>query len=142
MEPKTMDSLAEGIDSLDELKKYSNAQYSTIQKLVKRISILEKENQELKQGGQNSENQSILSIDAPKGVSDEEVVCILELNKLKNLSLVKELTLEECRKVETYVRTLSVIRQRTGDKTGLMKDMSDKDLLEEFTKPDGKWSIS
>ena len=141
-ENPTIDKIADTLDNVEDLRRFSAAQFNTIQKLVKRVSQLEKENNELRASKSSQDNQSILTINQPQGVSDEETICILELNKLKNLSLVKELTLEECRKVETYVRSLNSIRARKDAVQNPAKEKSTEELLNEFSRIDSSWSIA
>lgn len=131
MSNETLDKMAASIDNLDELKDYCSAQFKTIKKLMTRVQQLEKENEEIRKNGQ-TKSEAILSIGIPEGASDAEAICVLELNKLKNRSLQDELTLEECRKVETYVRTLTTLRGQSQAKKDPAKDLSTADLMAEF----------
>ena len=125
-----IDFIAEKYKTKEDLKAYADAQYKTIIKLTKRIAKLEDEKKELLK---KVEDASIkMAIDNPTGVSDEEAICVMELNKLRNKSLVEDLTMEECRKVETYVKTLATIRNQPKKIDINTKGMSTEDLLKHF----------
>jgi len=105
----TIDKMAERFKTKEELKIYANAQYKTIQKLSKKIGELEKSVELLKEGLDPDKEGDIL-YQAVEGLSDQESICLLELSKLHLSSQQRELSLEETRKVETYVKTLYLIR--------------------------------
>ena len=127
----TIDQMAEKYDSVEELRAYSNAQYKTIIKLTKRLAELEDKNNKLKEEIGRAKESSVI-IENPDGISDEEAICIMELNRLRNKSLVEELTMEECRKVETYVKTLYTVRSKTKKEFNPAAGMSAEDLLKEY----------
>ena len=125
----TIDTMLEKYKSIDELKAYSNAQYKTITKLTKRLSELEQEIEGLLAKGYGQTEEVAVLIPDLNVVSDEEAICLMELNRLKNHSLRQELTLEECKKVETYVRTLISIREKKTKEPAKTKSMDTADLL-------------
>lgn len=121
------DKMADKYKTIPELKAYCNAQYATIGKLNKKINALEKDLKESKENkAEFSENTSLPNL---KGLSDEEAICIMELNKLRQRSTVDELNMEECRKVEAYVRTLLNLRDGDSPMVSQTGSMSTEDLL-------------
>ena len=129
----SIDRMAASIDNISDLKDYCSAQFKTIKKLSQRLQQLEKENEDLRKNGQ-TKSEAILNIGIPEGASDAEAICVLELNKLKNRSLQDELTLEECRKVETYVRTLTTLKNQKEQKRDPNSNKSTQELMQEFEK--------
>ena len=115
---------------MDELKAYSNAQYKTILKLTKRISELEQELEKIHESGYSkaADNTPVVIPDLSV-ISDEEAICLIELNRLKNRSMREELTAEECKKVETYVRTMLSIREKKAKEPPKTKAMDTAELL-------------
>lgn len=74
------------------------------QELLKQIDELRKENDFLK--------KEVVSLQQPTE-SPEELMCIEQIALLKAKSSAMELTLEETKKVETYVKVLQSIRSRS-----------------------------
>ena len=125
----TIDKMAERYKSVEELRIYANAQYKTIQKLSKKIGELEKINEKLKEGI-DPDREDEIRYQAPEGMTDQEAICVLELSKLHLSSQQRELTLEETRKVETYVKTLYMIRNDQVKAPPVTKNIDTKELLE------------
>lgn len=133
------DKMADKYKTVPELKAYCNAQYSTIVKLNKKINQLEQDIKDVKLN--KTDYKSSLLIPNTNGLSDEEAICIMELNKLRQRSMNDELTMEECRKVEAYVRTL--LNLRDGDTAAVSQtgSMSTEDLvkaMKSLSGPDSK----
>lgn len=124
----TIDKMAERYKSIEELRAYCNAQYKTIQKLSKKIAELEKDNEKLK-NGIDPDKEGEIRYQAPEGMSDQEAICVLELSKLHLSSQQRELTLEECKKVDTYVKTLTTIRNENVKSPSKTTNISTEDLL-------------
>jgi len=125
-----IDTIAERYKTKEELQAYAQAQYKSIIKLTRRIAKLEDDNDDLRR--ELKESGSTLTIDNPLGITDEEAICLMELNKLRNQSLITDLTMEECRKVETYVKTLATIRNQPKIIDIQTKGMTTEDLLKHF----------
>lgn len=132
MSNDTIDKMAERYQDIDSLRAYCNAQFNTIIKLNKRLEQLERENQELKE--KMIDGGPTINVPCPNGVTDEEAICIMELNRLRIMSMKTPLTLEECRKVETYVKTLATIRNQPKKMELSTKGMTAEALLDEFDK--------
>lgn len=63
-------------------------------------------------------------------VSDEEFICLNEIKKLKSISIVEELTYEQCKKLDVYVKTLLSIRLKKDKRLENTEDLSEEALLE------------
>lgn len=112
-----IDKMGEKFESIAELKEYSNAQYRTIVAQAKKINELESKIQELEKllvnGGSpildpNQPSSSVFS--QIQGLSDEEAIAIMELAKLKQVSLERDLDTNECKRFEIYTKTLLNLR--------------------------------
>ena len=113
---KTLDSF----NDIADLKEYSNAQYKTIVAQSKKINDLERKLETLETKLAKSEQtntiQSSLNTDQTGGsVDDGSTICLIQLALLRAAAMNGELTLEECKKVEIYVKTLQVIRGKGTD---------------------------
>lgn len=120
----------------EELVAYANAQYKTIIKLNKRIDKLEQELEEAKSISFEGDEEITKKYDFSV-ISDEEAICLMELNRLRQASMTHELTMEECRKVQTYVQTLATIRGKEMKAPKPTENMSTEDLLKAMESLDG-----
>lgn len=108
-----------------ELKEYCEAQYQEIVRLLKLNKQFEEEINHLKKllvGG-------IPLIQAPIQITNEELVCIKQINDLKSISDCQTLTLEESKKLDTYVKVLRLIRSNSKEAKDILKDVNTDDLL-------------
>jgi len=131
----TIDKMATKYKTVAELRVYANAQYKTIIKLNQKINDLNKEIEDIKSN--KTEYKSSFTIPNLKGISDEEAICIMELNKLRQRSMNDELTMEECRKVEAYVRTLLNLRDGETGAVSQTGSMSTEDLVKAMNSLSG-----
>lgn len=143
MKSKDLDQMASKFsESLDDQMIMINAQKNTIEKLTRRIGDLEKENKSLKEQAskpvQVGDEFSAVPLDASGNpVSDEESICITQLRILKNKALGDELSLEETKKAEIYVKTLQILRggnSKSKDKKPIESFSNDNllDMLKEM----------
>lgn len=137
----TLDKMAAQFNTVDDLKVYCDAQFKTIQRLTAQINEIRKENDEwkdkyikLKESKNALEANQI--INQPKddkltklGVTSQEAICIMQLEFIKQSALVRELTLEETKKVEILVKTLDTIRNVPKKIEIDTKDMSNEQLI-------------
>lgn len=108
-----------------ELKEYCERQYQEILNLLKLNKKLEEEVGHLKKllvGG-------IPLIQTPIQITNEELVCIKQINDLKAISDCQTLTLEESKKLDTYVKVLRLIRSNSKEAKDILKDVNTDDLL-------------
>lgn len=122
---------------IEDLKEYSNSQYKVIVSQSKKISELEKKLEateaKLIKAEQTNTVSSALSTDQTGGNNDDgTTICMIQLALLRAAAMNGELTLEETKKVEIYVKTLQLIRGKANDKdtkkdTG--KSLSNEELI-------------
>jgi hypothetical protein len=107
---------------IEDLREYSNSQYKVIVSQSKKISELERKlestESKLAKSEQKGTITNALSADQTGGSnSDGETICLIQLALLRASAMNAELTLEETKKVEIYVKTLQVIKGKgTEDK--------------------------
>lgn len=130
-----VDQMMQQFKTDTELKAYAEAQYMTILEMSKKIQKLEEDNLHLKKMLEKSvpileEDKKDLLI-FPAGTTNEEIICSIQLGKLKELSMERELTLEETKKTEIYSKILLSLRNKTDDskKQAPTEALSTADLL-------------
>jgi len=109
----------EAFKDIEDLKEYSNAQYKTIIAQSKKINDLERKlestEEKLAKSEQTNTIAGSLSKDQDNNGSDGETICLIQLALLRSAAMKGELTLEETKKVEIYVKTLQVLRGKGGE---------------------------
>lgn len=124
------------MDNTKDLQAYSDAQYATIVAQSKKITELERKLEitevKLSKAEQSSNISTSLNKDQTGGSnSDGETICLIQLALLRAAAMLGELTLEECKKVEIYVKTLQIIKGKTEDKKikEAGKNLSNEELI-------------
>lgn len=99
---------------IEDLREYSNSQYKVIVSQSKKISELEKKLESVESKLAKSEQVNTvagaLSKDQDGTNDDGTTICLVQLALLRSKAMNDELTLEECKKAEIYVKTLQVIK--------------------------------
>lgn len=138
MSSNNLDKMSIKFKEFSELQMFAEAQQKTIISLTKKLNEKEDEIKHLKkliEGAvpllPSSESQSIIINLAD---TDEKNICKLELNKLKKLSLDRELTLEEAKKVDIYSKLLLAIDSKAPKAPRDVEPISDEALLEVLKK--------
>ncbi len=90
----------------DELQKFAQTQHKALIEAAKRISVLQEKNEHLEQLLLN--NTSSLGLQA---VTPEESICMQQIRILESKSQIRELTPEETRKFDIFVKNLKLIRE-------------------------------
>lgn len=133
MSNNNLDKMSIKFKEFSELQMFAEAQQKTIVSLTKKLNEKEDEIKHLKKLIEGavpllpSTETSSLIINLSD--SDEKNICKLELNKLKKLSLDRELTLEEAKKVDIYSKLLLSIDAKTVKPPRDVSPISDDDLL-------------
>lgn len=104
-----IDEMAKKFESTAELQEYAQAQFNVIRKLQKENNDLKKKNEELMKNAQAS------STSIAPDPKDLQSICELEIAKLRNSSLQRELTLEETRKLEIYSKVLNSTKKKVDE---------------------------
>lgn len=138
MSNDSIDKMVESYTKTEEDQKvFLNVQTQTILNQSKEINRLKKEIEKL--AGEieryTIENAQLKAL-APKenngqfATSDEETICVVQLAILKNHAMARELTMEECKKTEVYVKTLKEIRgKKVVEQEDPVETLSNEDLL-------------
>lgn len=127
---KTITDLEVDYQQYIELKAYSDAQSKTLVEMSKKIKKLEDENKELKKHLMNV--TPLIKSDSSKpnlSTTDEETICRQQIYKLKEISMDRELTLEETKRLDIYTKILIEIENKPKVYEVKSKNLSDNDLL-------------
>ena len=105
---------------IEDLREYSNSQYKVIVSQSKKISELERKlestESKLAKAEQTNTVAGALNTDQTGGSNDDgSTICLIQLALLRAAAMNGELTLEETKKVEIYVKTLQVIRGKNPE---------------------------
>lgn len=119
---------------LAELRVFSEAQQKTIIKLTKKNKELEEEITHLKKLLETTvpviSTESSPAISAEKFLtSDQEAICRMQLNRLKEVSYERELTLEEAKRVEIFSKIINVLENSPKTIKVETKGIDSKDLM-------------
>jgi hypothetical protein len=138
MSNDSIDKMAEEYSKSDsDQNAFIKAQGQTIISQSKEISKLKKELENIVKDIERLtvENAQLKAM-SPKdnlgefAVSDEETICVVQIAILKNHAMVRELTMEECKKTEIYVKTLKEIRgKKVEEKKDVVETLSNEELL-------------
>ncbi len=110
-----------------ELQNYSDAQFKTIINLQQKNHELQEEIKSLK---------TILESNLPRieigtndlGIPNEILICETQLFLLKEHAMTRELTMEECRKVQILTEVLEKVKKKPKDTSNVEK-LDNEDLL-------------
>lgn len=128
-----MDKMLEQFKDMASLQKYADAQYKTILSLTKKVKLLEQENMNLKDILEKStplldEEKKTFNLPEVEASSDEEMIAKVQLARLNEISLDRELTLEEAKRVEIFTKILTT-KGANKSITVQMQKMNNDDLL-------------
>jgi regulator of replication initiation timing len=133
----SIDKLAEQYTETEsESKGYIKAQQATIISQTKNINELRKKLEELSRQCETLtiENTKLKAL-APASsldaaIPDEESICLVQLALLNNMSMQRELTLEETKKTEIYSKILVTLRSKKPEKEeNTISSLSNEDLI-------------
>lgn len=98
-----------------KLQAYSNAQTNTIIELSRKLKLAQDEVTHLKKLLEGS--VPLIKAEGSGGiisnVGDQEYICRTEINKLRDISKDRELSLEECKKLDIYSKILKELNSGT-----------------------------
>lgn len=129
----SIDKMLEQIKDFASLQKYAEAQYKTILSLSRKVKVLEEQNIELKDLLEkstpvlNEEKKNFVAYQV-EASSDEEMIAKVQLARIKEISMDRELTLEEAKRVEIFTKILNT----KGSSSPIMlqtQKMDSEDLL-------------
>ncbi len=130
-----MESISKTIQQykdFDSLQQFAEAQNKTIIQISKQVQKLKEERDHLK-----TLLESSVPLIKKEGehvgekflTTAEEAICVMQLDKLRDISSARELTLEETRKVEVFSKVLAAVRNAPKTIEIKNKQMSSEELL-------------
>jgi hypothetical protein len=131
--------------SKEEMEAFIKAQQDTISKLMAENSKLLEENEHLKGLFLNTNKELVVKVDTNKGKEistlepiDEELICDMEIRKLKDISMNRALNLDETKRFDILVKAKLAIRGKEEKPIDVTpkpkKDL--KALMKAATKPE------
>lgn len=129
----TIDTLAGQFESYSELQKYCDNQYKTLQIIQKENTALKKEIEHLKDLLSSTTTLMSSSVESFQP-TNEELICEIQLTKLKDKAFQRELTLEETKRLEILVKSLHAIKEKSPSSIPTeWKNIQDKDNIEKLS---------
>lgn len=133
----SIDRLADQYTDTDsDAKAYQKAQASTIVAQTRQINEIRKKLEEISRQCEilTIENTKLKALAPASGleatIADEESICLVQLALINNMSMQRELTLEETKKTEIYSKVLQSIRgKKPEEKEQSIGNLSNEDLL-------------
>jgi len=122
-------NLAKSFKDMTELQAYCDSQYKLIIDLSKKINKLEQEKKSLEETLLKNNLNSSPLLDLSTELSNEEVVCMVQLKLLKEISDRGSLTLEETRKFEIFTKILQIIHSNKKNNGEVLNKVKDDELL-------------
>lgn len=116
--------------ALIDLREFSEAQQKVIIQLNKKIQKLEAEKAKLEETISKSPVQLFqgnISLDSE--MATEEAICTMQIKRLEEISLGRELTLEETRKLEAFSKILATFRNNKEKPKNKTDNIHDSELL-------------
>lgn len=113
-----------------DIKSYSDAQFTTIVDLQKKITSLQEENKSLKimlEG--NLPPITFSDSNLLLGISKEQLICEVQIEILKNDAITRALTLEETKKFVMFEEILDKIRKDPTKRDSHVEALDDTTLL-------------
>jgi len=130
----SLEKMLDEAKDLAELRVFSEAQQKTIMKLNKKNKELEDEIVHLKKLLETTapvittETNPVISTEKFL-TTDQEAICRMQLNRLKEVSFERELTLEEAKRVEIFSKIINVLENSPKTIKVETKNIDSKDLM-------------
>lgn len=138
----SIDDLAKEYQTIEEWKAFATAQQKQVASLSKKIKELEVEKKDLKkQLTEVPTSTKVLDFPGQSNIllkSDVETIAQVQLQKLKEISFDRELTLEEAKRVEIFNKVILSNKVKAGDVNGQGKELSEEELIGLLADDSGK----
>ncbi len=130
---KNVKDITEMEDNFKSLQEYSDNQFRTILELKKQLDDALSQNNAmrvaLEKRPQESLVRNIPNID-PSGISNEQLICEVQIALLKEKAITRELSLEETRQFVALTDTLLKLKEKENAVQNVkVRDISDEELL-------------
>lgn len=113
----------------EEKEQFMAAQLQTINNLTKQVEQLRKEKKQLEDQVKKSATPSSASDKQQDEISFQDQICKEQLRLLNSVSLERELTAEEARKVEIYSKILAGPKTSDKKQSSPVDNMTQGELL-------------
>lgn len=138
---KSIDALQEEFTALQE---YSDQQFKTIIALKEKLDTLEAQNNAMRVA---LEKKPVKDLNIPNldvsGLSNEQLICTVQIALLKETALSRQLSFEETRQFATLTDTLIKLEQNGKKQDGVKATLlSDDDLLRIVDNRDGNKNVN
>jgi hypothetical protein len=120
-----INKISKDFEEVSELKALCEKQYRELVSLLEKNKLLESEVEHLKTLLVSNDSFIIPA----QNISLEEMICLEQIAILKKNSQVGELTLEESKKVDLYIKALRIIRNKDGAQQDSLSGFKTDDLL-------------
>lgn len=130
----SIDKTLSELKNTAELKKFAEAQNKIILNLSKELKESKDKIDHLEKLLEST--TEIIPLDNKKYQKEDEEICIRQLQMLRDLSAERELTLEECKKVDTYSKLIQNLKNFKEEEIPKTKALETSDLLK-LVKSDG-----
>ena len=125
------DDMLKSLNTLEEVQSYAKAQHNIISKLSSENTKLKEEVSHLKDMLTSTvplikENDRVDVLIVP----DEEAIAKIQLEKIRELSFSRELTLEEAKRFEIFYKVLNSVRSTPKDVKSTVQKLNNAKLLE------------
>ena len=124
-----LDSMSLSFKQTAELQEFCDSQQKLIIDLTKKVTLLEKEKDHLK-----NMLESTIPVFSTITISDEEQIAREQLRKLNTLSKERDLTLEEAKRTDIYSKILLSLMSKNKQIETSAKHLSDVELLQLVSK--------
>ena len=124
-----IDKVVQKFNETADMQEFCSTQQKLIIELSKQVKFLEEKNSHLEKLIDSS-----IPIYTSIIITDEETISREQLKKLKSISDDRELTLEECKKVDVYTKILIAISSRSKTIETSAKHMSESELIQFVNK--------
>lgn len=135
---KSIQTLAGDFKKVAELVEYCNKQHETITLILEEKSKLAEEVEHLKNLLQSS--LPVLKTEPVEKIriQDEEMICLMQIQKLKESSMARTLTLEEVKKLDLLHKNLKLARGENTvivNKARDVQETPERELIEIAASP-------
>lgn len=134
-----IEDLADSFKSLPDLQNFAIAQQKTLTDLQRKMSLLEEENAHLKILLESK--VPLIGEEANNFIlSDEETIARLQLKKIKETAIARELSLDEAKRVKIFTDIIHM-QKSNGKEDKALKEIRQTDdtaLLEMLDPPNEK----
>jgi hypothetical protein len=120
---------------IQEWKIFCTAQYKQIITLTQEISDLKDKNKNLEKIVSSTvpllqdSSQKTSTIQSVAGMSDEEAIAVMEISKLREISLERPLDMAETKQYEIYTKTLQSLKNKKSQGLAETEKLSNEEIL-------------